>query len=249
MRRLLFPLADLRQRPALAALLAYKYSITLAGILVAHVLLVGVIGERTVLFAPLILLFLYFGGFLLMADQSALCRATMGVGLAALAATMASAVLGGTTLLVLALGGHAVFLVLLIAMILGRLFRERRMPLDSVMAGVIVFLLMAGLWTQFYGLTVLADPQAFSAPDESLRHRPYATLYYLSVTSLTTAGFGDVAPVSDMARILVAYEALVGQVYLVVFIALLMGRHFAGHLAAPPESRDPSLQDRRALRR
>ena len=30
-----------------------------------------------------------------------------------------------------------------------------------------------------------------------------------------------------MARILAAYESLVGQVYLVVFIALLMGRHFA----------------------
>uniref|UniRef100_I2PWS7 Ion channel n=1 Tax=Desulfovibrio sp. U5L TaxID=596152 RepID=I2PWS7_9BACT len=248
MRRLLFPLANLRERPTLATLLAYKYSITLAIILAAHVVLVGVIGERTVLFAPFILLALYFSGFLLMADRSGLCRAALFLGLAALAATVLDNLVAGDVFLVPALGGHAAFLALLIVIILGRLFAERRMPFDSVMAGVIVFLLMAGLWTQFYGLTVLADPAAIAAPGDSLRLHPYATLYYLSVTALTTAGFGDVFPVSDMARILVAYEGLVGQAYMVVFIALLMGRHFAGHVsghAAPPE--DPSVppSDRR----
>ena len=38
---------------------------------------------------------------------------------------------------------------------------------------------------------------------------------------------------------LAAYEALIGQVYLVVFIALLMGRHFAPRAAAPPVDEAP----------
>lgn len=237
MQRLLFPLANLRERPALAALLAYKHSITLGIILAAHVVLVGAVGERTVSFAPVILLALYCSGFLLMADRSFLCRINLLLGILALVAASADAVAGSGAFLIPALCSHAAFLALLIVIVLGRLFAERRMPFDSVMAGIIVFLLMAGLWTQFYGLAVLADPAAIAAPGDSLRRHPYATLYYLSITALTTAGFGDVAPVSDMARILVAYEGLVGQVYMVVFIALLMGRHFAGRAVDHAESR------------
>lgn len=245
MPRLLFPLADLRQRPALGVLLAYKYSITLGIILLAHVLLVGLADGEILLFAPFILMILYFIGFLLMADRSRLSRVALGIGLAALAATSLDVLGGGKVFLVAALCCHACFLTLLVALLLGRLFKERRMPFDSIMAGIIVFLFMAGLWTQFYALLLLADPLAIQAPADSLRLHPYVTLYYFSVTTLTTAGLGDVMPISDMARILVAYEALVGQIYLVVFIALLMGRHFAGHATPFPESQTPDHPDRR----
>jgi len=246
--RLLFPFADLGQRPALGLLLGYKYSITLGIILLAHVCLVGLADGETLLFAPFILMMLYFAGFLLMADRSWLSRVALCTGLAALAATCLDLLRGDTVFLVAALCCHACFLTLLVALLLGRLFRERRMPFDSVMAGIIVFLFMAGLWTQLYALLLLADPLAIQAPADSLHLHPYVTLYYFSVTTLTTAGLGDVTPVSDMARILVAYEALVGQIYLVVFIALLMGRHFAGHAAASLESRTADSPDRRTVR-
>ena len=51
-------------------------------------------------------------------------------------------------------------------------------------------------------------------------------LYYSFVT-LTTLGYGDISPASSMARMLAAIEAVVGQVYLTVLVARLVGLHIA----------------------
>jgi len=214
-------------RPSLQRLYAQKYSLTLGIILLAHVGLAGVDGRHAVLVAPVVTLTLYFLGFILLRDQSRLARAILPTGTGALGLSTVEVLVGGKFWLAAALAGHAAFLLLVIVFMLGRLFREKKVTLDQIMAGIIIYLLMVGLWAQFYGLTLLADPGAISAASGSFGDRPFLTIYYFSVTTLTTAGFGDIVPVSDTARILAAYESLVGQVYLVVFIALLMGRHFA----------------------
>ena len=113
---------------------------------------------------------------------------------------------GNRVCLVAALLGHALFLLLLIVFMLARLFREKLITIDNIMAGIIVYLLMAGLWTQLYGLVLLHDPGSINIPG-GLGPYPFLTLYYFSVTTLTTAGFGDVAPLSTLARILSAYES------------------------------------------
>lgn len=45
---------------------------------------------------------------------------------------------------------------------------------------------------------------------------------YLSLVTLTTVGFGDLVPVSGLARGLVTLEAVAGQTYLVVLVARLV---------------------------
>jgi voltage-gated potassium channel Kch len=49
------------------------------------------------------------------------------------------------------------------------------------------------------------------------------TALYYSVVTLTTLGYGDVTPVTTAARMTAALEAMVGQVYLVVLVARLVG--------------------------
>lgn len=45
--------------------------------------------------------------------------------------------------------------------------------------------------------------------------------------NLTTLGYGDIAPLSGSARALSTLEALIGQIYLAVLIARLVGIHAA----------------------
>ncbi|MCP4628580.1 MAG: two pore domain potassium channel family protein [bacterium] len=52
----------------------------------------------------------------------------------------------------------------------------------------------------------------------------YRYLYFSYVT-LTTLGFGDVAPLTNKAGSLVILEAIIGQIYLVVIVAWLVGMH------------------------
>jgi voltage-gated potassium channel Kch len=48
---------------------------------------------------------------------------------------------------------------------------------------------------------------------------------YFSFVTLTTVGFGDVVPVDPVARAAMILEALIGQFYLVVLVARLVGMH------------------------
>jgi voltage-gated potassium channel Kch len=47
---------------------------------------------------------------------------------------------------------------------------------------------------------------------------------YFSTITLTTVGFGDIVPVTPAARLATGLEAIVGQLYLAVVIATLVGR-------------------------
>ena len=44
--------------------------------------------------------------------------------------------------------------------------------------------------------------------------------FYFSFVTITTTGFGDLTPVTDTGKMLAAFEALIGQVYLVTVVAL-----------------------------
>lgn len=177
---------------------------------------------------PLLVLTLDLLGFLylLVQERSFLAKIILATGLLSLGLAVLNLGTADHATLVGAMGVHAAFLLLIIVMMLGQLSRVRIVSLDMVMAGVIAYLVMADFWNQIYVILILLSPKSIDIAG-GLGPHPYTTLYYFSVTTLTTAGFGDVVPVSDLARVLVSYEALVGQVYLAVFIALLMGRHFA----------------------
>ncbi|WP_168929478.1 potassium channel family protein [Nocardioides sp. GY 10113] len=51
------------------------------------------------------------------------------------------------------------------------------------------------------------------------------TVYtYASLETITTLGYGDYTATTDLGRLILVSEALVGQVYLVVFVALIVSR-------------------------
>ena len=128
----------------------------------------------------------------------------------------------------------AVFLATTIVLIVRHLFRCREVDLDTLAAAVCVYLLFALLWLAFYSITVAFDPLSFEFPrvgDEvepeqmTLQSMRSANGLYFSLVSLTTLGYGDVTPLSPVARFLAALEAVVGQVYLTILVARLVGLH------------------------
>jgi voltage-gated potassium channel len=99
---------------------------------------------------------------------------------------------------------------------------------DTIVGGVCVFLLIGLCFTMVFILVTDFAPGSFvegdhplvrSASDSSAHA---TTLLYYSFVTLTTLGYGDVAPRGDMARMFAVSEALIGQLYLVVFLARLV---------------------------
>ncbi len=52
-------------------------------------------------------------------------------------------------------------------------------------------------------------------------------LFYFSYTTLTTLGYGDIRPISAIARSFAISEAIIGQLYLTILVARLVGLHIS----------------------
>ena len=50
---------------------------------------------------------------------------------------------------------------------------------------------------------------------------------YFSFVTLSTLGYGDISPASEIARSLVYLEAICGQFYIAILVASLVGAHMS----------------------
>jgi len=120
-----------------------------------------------------------------------------------------------------------------IGRILAHLFSNRRVTFDLICASLCVYLLFGVLWALGYSLMMCITPTAFEVsgkvtPDEMRIDRGNsAEVLYFSYATLTTLGYGDIVPRSPLTRMLATLEALVGQLYLTVLVARLVGMHIA----------------------
>ena len=52
-------------------------------------------------------------------------------------------------------------------------------------------------------------------------------LLYFSLVTIVTLGYGDIVPVTPLARMVTAFEGVVGQFYVAAVVAMLVGRFIA----------------------
>jgi voltage-gated potassium channel Kch len=108
------------------------------------------------------------------------------------------------------------------------LIQTNRVSQDTIVGGICVYLLVGLCFAMIFIVMTDFNPGALlqgeepilrSASDSSAHA---TTLLYFSFVTLTTLGYGDVVPQGDMARMFAVTEALVGQLYLVIFLARLV---------------------------
>jgi voltage-gated potassium channel len=123
--------------------------------------------------------------------------------------------------------------------ILAYVLRSGRVTSDKIFAAICVYLLLGYVWTFAYALLDEMQPGSFVALTEIGRNDRVARVMqhrYLSFATLTTVGYGDVLPRSPAARTMAMLEAVVGQIYLAVLVARLVGLHIVH--ASKPRTRD-----------
>jgi hypothetical protein len=124
---------------------------------------------------------------------------------------------------------------ILVFMTLKQTFRPGAVTVHRVMGGIAGYLLIGLTWMFAYQLVVEALPGAihFESPLEGAPAQQPANLIYFSFATLTTVGYGDAYPVHRIARSLAIAEALIGQLYLAILIATLVGMALHARTAAP----------------
>lgn len=211
-------------------LFRYKFFILLLVLMLLHIVLISLSEHISRTMHILIFIVVYSLGFLLIGIRSKLSQVTIFTSVAAIILATINILHDNIWLLVANFTVYTVFLSLVLICIFHHLLNEKKVSIDSVMAGVVVYLMIGSVFSQIYTIIEILQPGSFHFASEishGLVSSATISLYYFSIVTLTTAGYGDIFPVTNLARILAAYESMVGQVYLVVFIALLMGRHFS----------------------
>jgi ion channel len=133
-----------------------------------------------------------------------------------------------------------VFFFFLGSVILYAILDEANVTLDTILGGICVYLLLGIAWSVAYSFLEYVQPGSFliggeHLPAAGLRADDFRLedLIYFSFVTLTTVGFGDILPATNPARALAAAEAVVGSLYLAVFVARLVGLHMVHQGRSP----------------
>jgi len=106
--------------------------------------------------------------------------------------------------------------------------RQHRLTIDCIFATVAAYLLLALMFTQLYLCLITWDPASFSLPTGAAgrpTHLLQADMTYFSLVTLATVGYGDILPATNTARMLAMFQAVVGQFYVAVVVALFVGMY------------------------
>ena len=117
-------------------------------------------------------------------------------------------------------------------------FRSRRPTVDGLFATVAAYLLIAIAFAQAYLLLLHWDPDSFHLPVPALERSIQSLnvdVVYFSLVTLATVGYGDILPSSDLARTLAVIEAVVGQFYIAVLVAVFVGMYASRPQGSPEE--------------
>lgn len=102
--------------------------------------------------------------------------------------------------------------------------RQETVSRNLVFAAVVVYILLAIAWAFLYSAVETLYPGSFLNGDKTAVHPSASvTFLYFSIVTITTVGYGDIIAASQLGRMLAMSEAFVGQIYLVVTVATVVG--------------------------
>jgi hypothetical protein len=115
------------------------------------------------------------------------------------------------------------FVLLLAVIVTVHIYRPGNVTHHRVQGAICVYLLAGLAWSYAFDILLVLDPGAFRVTEvHSAGLARTGNLRYFSFVTLTTLGYGDILPVSPIARALAISEALFGQLYPAVMIARLI---------------------------
>ena len=117
------------------------------------------------------------------------------------------------------------------ALIAVDVFKAERVTTDAIFGTVCVYLMIGLAWAELYAAIELLQPGSFNIlkylPQSSGYHPEHQNplFIYYSFVTLTTLGYGDITPLTPPARAFSFVEAILGQIFVAVSIARIVGLH------------------------
>ena len=117
---------------------------------------------------------------------------------------------------------EAVFYFYATGSLIAYMLQDRFVTTDEFYAAGATFTLLAWAFAYLYMACQAFIPGSFSAIDDPHGMRTWMELLFLSFTTLSGVGLGDIVPVLPMARALVMLESFAGIMYIALVVSRLI---------------------------
>ncbi len=114
------------------------------------------------------------------------------------------------------------FLSVIISNIIRQIIFSKDVSVNMILGVITIYILFGMVAGEVNQMIYYFNPEAFAG---NLGSYVPAGLRYYSYVTMTTLGYGDIAPVTKIARASAVFFSLVGQIYLAVVIALIVGKY------------------------
>ena len=111
---------------------------------------------------------------------------------------------------------------LIVTILLRYIFKARLVTQDVLYAAIAVYLMLGAVFVPDYGLLQTLAPGSFLDNLNVAAAVHWQQLIYFSYVTLTTAGYGDILPVTLWARSLANIEMVIGVLYVTIIMARLV---------------------------
>jgi hypothetical protein len=124
------------------------------------------------------------------------------------------------------------FVCYVLSVMMLNILKEKNVTRDTIFGSACVYMLFGFAFADLFVVSQIIEPQSFGqaidiAPVGS-EVKLVSDLSYFSFVTLTTLGYGDLTPKTGTVQGLATLEAMLGQFYLAVLVARLVGLHLAG---------------------
>ena len=120
------------------------------------------------------------------------------------------------------------FLVITPGVVVRRIASHEQVTNETILGAISAYLLIALAFSYIFLSMDSPGSLLFGSP------QPSTAFPYFSLVTITTLGYGDLAPATEAARALATMEAIIGQVFLVVFVARMVSLYARRPRPAPP---------------
>jgi hypothetical protein len=119
----------------------------------------------------------------------------------------------------------------IVVLLVKNLLSIRVITADLICCAISIYFLIGIMWAGIYSVLEGIAPGSFSETTD---------LLYYSFVTLTTVGYGDVAPLTTLSKRLAVFEAAMGSIYMAVIIAMIVGRYMSMQEETNSESNSDS---------
>lgn len=136
------------------------------------------------------------------------------------------------------------FLVGLFLVVEYGVFSDRQVTRSTLAGACCGYVLIAAIFASIYSILLQYNPEGLllmenatiKSSDIVFEGQEYGILGYFSIVTLTTLGYGDIVPNSQGTRSTASIEAILGQLYLAVIVARLVGMYITSRSMVLPDT-------------